>query len=131
VRIGAISVDEADALIVPDASGRRVGEGVARLGDVDGDGLDEVLLGVPQDSTVALDAGIVALYLGPVSGSLILGDADATWLGIAAYHEAGSPVGEGGDIDGDGLGEVVTAAAADTTGGAGAGAAFVLGGGVR
>lgn len=94
--------------------------------DVDGDGLDDVLLGATGDDTTATSAGLVALMLGPLSGLVTLDDSEATWLGLAANDEAGYPTTDGGDLDGDGLGDLLAGAGGDSRGGENAGAVYLL-----
>jgi hypothetical protein len=78
------------------------GSAVAWAGDVDGDGLDDALVGAPLHHGAERDAGAVYLVLGsaaPVSGSLA--DADACFLGTSASERAGSALAGGEDHDGD------------------------------
>ncbi|MCB9761218.1 MAG: FG-GAP repeat protein [Alphaproteobacteria bacterium] len=87
--------------------GDRAGEDVALAGDVDGDGYDDVLVGAYG---VDAEAGLAALWLGPVSGELTLAEADARVEGFPTGAQGGWSVDGPGDIDGDGLGEVLVGA---------------------
>ncbi len=84
-----------------------LGVGLAPAGDLDGDGVDEVLLGGPgrTDGDVSGQAG---LWYGPIDAySNPLEDADAVFYGTAYYEQLGYAVGGGQDLTGDGLPDLV------------------------
>lgn len=86
------------------------GVSVACAGDVDGDGIGDVLLGAPQESGVAAGAGAAALVLGPIVAGLDALTPDALMTGVEAGDGAGVSVASAGDVDGDGFGDVVIGA---------------------
>ncbi len=101
------------------------GYSVAGLGDVDGDGFDDLAIGAEHDSSAAANAGAVYLYYGATGGldagsevELHASDADVD----AVF---GRPVAAAGDLDGDGHADLIVGAKEDDEGGAGAGAAYV------
>ena len=55
-----------------------------------------------------------------------LGDAHATWLGEVDGDQSGVEVGAAGDVDGDGLDDLVIGANGDATGGPWTGAMYLL-----
>ena len=82
-------------------------------GDVNGDGFADVLLsdhyanGVAPDGGDVGQAGRVALFFGPVSGVRSIVSADVLIVGQASSEMAGIGLACGGDLDGDGLADVV------------------------
>ena len=80
------------------------GSAVARAGDVDGDGIGDLVVGAPGAST---QAGAVFLYLGAAAPS-------ASWAyaayGSAAQDLLGTSAAGAGDADGDGLADCLAGA---------------------
>ena len=66
------------------------------------------------------------LILGPVSGSVALATAAVTLLGENSGDAAGVSVSGAGDVDGDGLGDLLIGASDEATGGVYAGAAYLV-----
>ncbi len=76
--------------------------------DLDGDGLDDVLLGADSDDTAASNAGIAYLFTGGSwTGAVDLGSATATLYGRASDAYFGSGSAGGYDLDGDGREDAV------------------------
>lgn len=71
-------------------------------GDVDGDGLEEVLVGVSRSSAAYL-------FLGGRTGTSYFADADATLVG-AEDSDTGGRVSKGGDVNADGFADTLVAA---------------------
>jgi len=90
--------------------------------DTDGDGHDDLLVGAPEGHGFA---GAAYLVLGPLTGKVDTADADATLIGEAKTDNAGYSVA-GGDVDGDGNGDLAIVSHSDDEGGANAGAAYVV-----
>jgi hypothetical protein len=81
--------------------GDRFGAAVASAGDLDGDGVDDWIVGAPGDATAAAGAGAARVYSGATKALLF------EWFGGAAGDAFGSAVAGAVDLDGDGIGEVV------------------------
>ncbi len=125
-----IGFDDAErTLLGDDRYTALVGASVASAGDIDGDGIDDLLVGAPEDPEVGTSAGKAYLALGGgTSDAHLRTDARATWRGEATYSYAGQAVAGGRDYDGDGIPEVVIGVYRDNDGAYEAGAAFVFSG---
>ncbi|MCB9699021.1 MAG: FG-GAP repeat protein, partial [Alphaproteobacteria bacterium] len=113
----------APTVLAADIPGTNFGAGLANAGDVDGDGYDDVLVGATTYSHPELREGGAYLFLGSATGVA----ASAAWLGESdqaggsSTPRYGSVVSAAGDVDGDGLSDVLVAAPdydADGPGGA-------------
>ena len=87
-----------------------VGLSVSDAGDVDGDGHDDLLIGAPFNGEGGPDAGAAYLLLGPITGRLSLHRADAKLVGEQAGDRAGAGVSSAGDVNGDGLADMIVGA---------------------
>lgn len=115
------------------------GHSVASAGDVNGDGLADIVIGaLGMDSPGGIDAGSAFVILGAeglgTSGSIDLSALNGTngfrLDGLAAGDWCGLAVSGAGDINGDGFADIVIGApAADPLGRLGSGETFVVFGG--
>jgi hypothetical protein len=122
---GDLDVTDADVLLEAEDNFDEAGTDVAGAGDVNDDGVADLLVGAPGDADGGLSAGAVFLLHGPLtaSGDLTLADAKIQGDTDAEYL---SPAIGPGDMDGDGVDDVVVAATGNEGGGVSAGAVFVL-----
>ena len=101
---------DADAVLLGEASGDQAGYAAAAAGDVDGDGKGDVLIGAPYNDTIDSQSGVVHLVSGPLSGTVDLGTSKARLLGESQGDYAGIAVTGPGDLDGDGLDDLLIGA---------------------
>ncbi|MGA0369193.1 MAG: hypothetical protein ACO3N7_07050, partial [Kiritimatiellia bacterium] len=98
-----------------DYAGAAVGAG----GDVDGDGLGDLLVGAYGEGARGANAGAAYLITAAPAGPTWLADAEAKLIGEASYANAGAAVAIAADTDGDGYDDLVVGAPS-ASGGAGA-----------
>jgi hypothetical protein len=123
---GTISVTAADVEILGAAAGDELGTWVARGGDPDGDGFGDLLVGAPGSDAGEPGGGAAYLFDGPLVGpSRAPSSALATYLGGFPGDEAGTAVVGGGDVDGDGIDDVLIGAPANDATLPNAGAAYL------
>jgi hypothetical protein len=107
----------------PTLNGIRFGRALAAVGDLNGDGFDELLIGAPFDDSAGTDAGAAFLF-STKTGALL-----SKLTGTLAGDEFGSQVAAAPDLNGDGIGELfVSAPKADGQFGVDAGRGFVFSG---
>jgi hypothetical protein len=118
--------------IVGGVTNRHLGQVIAGAGDVDGDGLDDVVIGSPAtprtSATASTPEGYVYVVFGKASSATVdAGKLVATGTGFRIWgvpgDRAGSAVGAVGDLDGDNRSEVAVGA---PTGRGGAGRVMVV-----
>ena len=103
---GSLSEDDAFATLACETVGDGCGSTVRRLGDIDADGIDELMAGAPQYDGAFNESGKAYLVLGAQmtgGGTVDLATAHAFFLGNTNEARSGSQVGGVGDIDGDGV----------------------------
>jgi hypothetical protein len=105
----SVSLSTADSAFVGEESYDRAGYALAAAGDVDGDDLGDLLIGAYSNDEAASDAGkaYVVLAVNYPAGSMNLEDAEYGFLGEATSDQAAKQLGGAGDIDGDGLDDLL------------------------
>jgi len=103
---------------------------MASVGDVNGDGFDDVLLGVDYGVTESgsiggSKEGKAILVYGPLATELTVDQADAIVTGTVAGDKVGASVASAGDVDGDGATDLLIGAPGVDEGGSEAGAAYL------
>lgn len=115
----------------------RTGRSVARVGDFNGDGLEDLVLGAPRADNAEADAGSAYVVYG--SRKLLPSASAPLWLlgistipglrlrGEAGDDRLGHSVHGAGDVNGDGLDDIVAGAyRADPAGSQDAGVAYIF-----
>jgi hypothetical protein len=116
----------ADLTLTGEAAGDYFGVSVASAGDVNGDGVGDVIVGASLNSTGGLDAGRAYVYFGGVDIDSL---PDVTFTASAAVEYFGYSVGAAGDVNNDGYDDVIVGAHGNFTGGTEAGRVYVYFGG--
>jgi hypothetical protein len=120
-----------DVELTGEASGDYAGWSLSSAGDVDGDGLADILVGAQAESSAGAGTGAAYLVLGPCSASGDLGSlAHAKLTGESTWDYAGYAVAGPGDVDGDGLDDLLVSARWEDSGGSSSGAVYLVLGGV-
>ncbi|MFT5684613.1 MAG: hypothetical protein ACI8RZ_005557, partial [Myxococcota bacterium] len=127
---GTLSLTSAALTLTGESSGDYSGAAVAGVGDVDGDGLSDIFVGAWGDDDGGSSAGAAYLILGGVTGTLSLASADLKLTGESSGDYSGSAVAGAGDVDGDGLDDLLIGAYGEDTEGSQAGAAYLVLGGL-
>ncbi len=123
---GELSLAAADTRLLGLAEDDNAGAALAGVGDVNGDGRDDLLIGAPGDSSAGDRAGAAYLFYGAAAGSSALSEADARLFGGHLKDYAGAAVASLGDHDGDGFADLAVGAWGYDTNGAASGAVHVV-----
>jgi glucose/arabinose dehydrogenase len=110
------------------------GASVAAAGDVNGDGVDDILLGAPYADPGGRDkAGAAYVLFGSSNGFAATVALDSltvtsglTINGVSSGDQAGFAVGSAGDVNGDGLADVIVGSYDASPNGSSSGASYVV-----
>ena len=121
---------QADAAFLGENPFDNAGRSATSAGDVNNDGLDDIILGAMGNDEGGDRAGQVYLILGRLDADwgskYSLVDADASFIGEAAGDEAGRRVSTAGDVNGDGFSDFLIGSPTNDQGGEDAGKAYLL-----
>ena len=145
IDVTALSASEG-FVITGDGQGDNAGLSVDSLGDINGDGFDDLIIGAFGGDNAAQTAGEAYVVFGSDAGfgtAVTTGSTTRQILDLAALtssegfiiegHNAfdglGANVSNAGDVNGDGFDDIIVTAQGGDDGGTGAGEAYVLFGG--
>ena len=104
----------------------RIGDSVDVGGDVNRDGIGDLIIGAAQADTDEVDAGAAWMFLGPIEGTTNTDAAAVTLTAEAGRDAAGTGAVFAGDTNGDGLADLLVGATNHDGGGTDAGAAYLV-----
>ena len=112
-------------------AGRLAGRAVASAGDVNGDGVDDVLVSAFTTGFFEPAGDVYLIYGEPFSppGSLDLSAADVVFNGVGMGSETGFSVAGAGDVDNDGFGDILIGAERVDANGTDSGRVYLIYGG--
>jgi hypothetical protein len=109
------------------------GEALSAAGDINADGIDDLIIGAPDADTNGNASGISYVVFGSVQPwaasfelSTLNGSNGFVLNGVGANDKSGTAVGKAGDVNGDGLDDLVIGAPLDDPNGDDSGAGFVV-----
>ncbi|MFO1038999.1 MAG: hypothetical protein U1E45_19325 [Geminicoccaceae bacterium] len=110
------------------------GASVSSAGDVNGDGFDDVLVGAYGNVTGGVAAGSAYVVFGKGTAFTSVVDLDTIATGVGGFKIRGQAAGDdtarsvssAGDVNGDGVDDLIVGADSNDGGGADAGAAYIV-----
>jgi hypothetical protein len=132
VNLSAIASGTGGFVINGASRGDRSGTSVSSAGDVNGDGFDDLIVGAKYaDATGRSEAGASYVVFGKAGGTAVdlsaLGTGGFVINGAGSYDNSGISVSSAGDVNGDGLDDLIVGASkADQNGASNAGASYVV-----
>jgi FG-GAP-like repeat/FG-GAP repeat len=98
--------------LIGEGDGQGFGSVLAHLRDIDGDKVQEIIVAAPFSNAAGALSGRIHVYSG-ASGLLVPG---MQFTGAGPNHHFGYSIADAGDVDGDGLNDVICGAPGPATG---------------
>ena len=106
------------------------GRSVANIGDLDGDGVNDLAVGANLDDDGSTDRGAVHIIFmntdGSVDSTVEINSSTTNGPTLASFDYFGYSVANIGDLDGDGVNDLAVGASGDNGGGANRGAVHII-----
>jgi len=122
----------ADGSLLYDIDGDSAGDGFGRpvcgAGDVNGDGFDDFMVGASGDDNNGLESGSVRVFSGVDGSVLYTFDGDPSSDPFGFSDNFGGSLSGAGDVNGDGLADLIVGASGDDNNGTNTGSVRVFSG---
>ena len=132
VELSAVEAGTGGFVINGVSSGDLSGYAVSGAGDVNGDGLDDLIVGAEGDDPNGSDSGASFVVFGKADGTAVelsaveAGTGGFVINGVSSNDFSGRSVSSAGDVNGDGLDDLIVGADGDDPNGSASGASFVV-----
>ena len=125
-----INTDNLQLTLIPD-DGDTFGNEIGLIGDFDGDGINDIIIGATEDDDGGKDRGAVyILFLnkdGTVKEYQKISDTEGNFEGEIEFRDYfGRDIDDIGDLDGDGINELAVGVYRNDNGGKDRGAVYIL-----
>ena len=107
---GSLPSSSADAVISGVLFNEALGSSVASAGDLNGDGIDDLVVGAPRPPLNGEAPGRAYVFFGPLAGPISAAQADIVIEGEGLSDEFGTSVAAAGDVNGDGRPDLIVGA---------------------
>jgi len=121
--------DVSEASFLGENSDDISGHSISGVGDVNGDGFDDLLIGAPGNKDGGNGAGQTYLIFGKANGwsmDINLSNAGASFIGEESDDRSGNTVSDAGDVNGDGYDDILIGAPGNGEGGVEAGQTYLI-----
>lgn len=104
---GTLTPADATATIRGEAAWDQLGSGLAGVGDMSGDGVPDLAVGALKNDAGGDEAGAAYVFTSALAGVVSAADADLRVIGSQDWSSVGTFLEPAGDVDGDGLDDLL------------------------